>query len=106
MATATMSEKPLRVEKVGIVWYKPEQYGAIRAYMEDGMKLPLTYEKWLAAAEQGLAQLGDSAVKAELDVAIFKQWCKERRLRPNAKARLEWANRAALEAWKREGGIL
>jgi hypothetical protein len=101
-----MNNQPLRVEKVGIIWYKSEQYGAVRAYMDDGMNLPLTYEKWLAAAEKGFAQRGDSAVKAELDLPVFKQWCKERRLRPNAKARLEWANHAALEAWKNEGNVL
>ncbi len=44
-----MSEVPAR--KIGLPWYRREDYSRIRTMMSDQHNLAPTYEQWLAAAE-------------------------------------------------------
>ena len=41
-----------RPRRVGLPWYAPEQYQALRTSLADGAKLPPDYETWRIATEQ------------------------------------------------------
>jgi hypothetical protein len=71
-----MKELPIRA--IGIPWYALENYGAIKAMMKDGHKLPATYSQWRLAAEQAERQFrrqGDLVVRAHLDPNTFRDHC-------------------------------
>ncbi|MBB4636293.1 hypothetical protein [Longimicrobium terrae] len=86
------------ISRIGISWYKREQYGAIRALMTDGGNLPVTYDAWLQAAETLLARTRGRGMRAVIDADEFRAWCKARRIRPNGDARRLWANKVVAEA--------
>jgi hypothetical protein len=86
------------VGRIGISWYKREQYGAIRALMTDGGNLPVTYDAWLQAAETLLARTRGRGMRAVIDADEFRAWCKACRIRPNSDARRLWADKVVAEA--------
>lgn len=86
------------VRRIGVSWYKREQYGAIRALMTDGGNLPSTYDAWLQAAERLLSRVGSRGMRAVIDADEFRAWCRAQRIRPNSDARRRWADQIVAEA--------
>jgi len=87
-----MSEIPPR--RIGLPWYRREDYPRIREMMSDRHNLAPTYDQWLAAAENnesvGLqAGLGIARVMIEPDA--FARWCAQKSLEPGSAARMEYA---------------
>lgn len=81
--------------RVGIGWYKREEYDRIKTVMEDGNKLPATYDQFLTAFEQGIQVLrrgGHIPVKVYIDPDAFPLWCRERGMNVDARARLAFGN--------------
>lgn len=86
---------------VGIAWYKREQYARILEVMVDTHLLPPTYNAWLKAAEKGVKSLqrqGHRPVRAYLDPDAFVSWCGALNIKPDADARMRFANDAAFRA--------
>jgi hypothetical protein len=64
-------------------WYRPEDYPLIRKIMDDGAKMPDTFEKWKDAAERQLTEADAQGVIAKtviLDPEEFVAFCHERNL--------------------------
>lgn len=79
---------------VGIPWYSRDDYARIKVAMEDGDRLPATFDTWLAAAERVVRELesdGQLVVKAHLYAEKFVVWCAMRDLPVDAKARMQFA---------------
>ena len=90
----------MNVSAIGMVWYAPEHYAEVKAMMKDGHRLPATYERWQALAEQGertLSGQGHKVVRAYLVPESFRQFCLARGLEVDAKARTEFASWVAKE---------
>jgi hypothetical protein len=80
---------------VGIAWYTREDWTRLKTLFEDAESLPANYTDWLTFAElslQALAQQGISAYKVYITPDQFAAWCREKGLRKNALARMQYAN--------------
>lgn len=94
-----MNALPIRA--VGMVWYHAEDYSAIFRIMTDSNILPRTFHEWRMKAETGEKKFrreGHIVVRAYIDPETFPDWCRSRGLEIDAKARIEFANAAAMEA--------
>lgn len=65
-------------------WYDREQWTKLKAIAEDGERLDVTYDAWLAGAERAEAELArrDTAVRRVfIDVDEFVDWCRANNLK-------------------------
>ena len=95
------------IDVVGMVWYRLEDYDAIRGIMADGHKLPATFSEWRMKAETGEKKLRRDrkiVVRAYIDPETFPDWCRARGLNVDAKARMEFANGIAYDTVMRSQG--
>lgn len=88
----------LPASRIGLPWYRREDYAPLRAGMADSHLLAPTYEVWLAAAlnnEAVARQAGLDVVRVVIDPLIFARWCAMRGRPANAGARVEYVREAA-----------
>lgn len=89
-----------KVQIIGMVWYKEQDYLPLRDIFTDRDKLPTTYSKWLEKANNGFNHFtskGNIVIKAHIDPKTFPKWCSDRGHSINATGRNEFANFIALE---------
>ena len=75
---------------VGIAWYRPEQWLALKEFSEDREKMDPTYEIWRRGAQKamrGLRKEGQEVERVDFDLVEFKVWCSANRKRPVATSR-------------------
>ena len=66
---------------LGIAWYRPEQYGLLRALAADADSMACTYEEWLAGATKMMSDLrarGIVARRVDVEVRELAPWCEQR----------------------------
>jgi hypothetical protein len=88
----------MKIQALGIPWYRREDYARILAVMTDANLLPRTHEQWLRKAEDVERRCkgqGMTVVRAVIDPDTFPDWCRTRGLNVDAKARTEFANEHA-----------
>jgi hypothetical protein len=81
-----------------MVWYRAEDYARVLEIMSDADKLSPTFEQWRLRAERGERDIraqGFLVVRAMLDPEEFCAHCAARGIRPDAKAREEFAAETA-----------
>ncbi len=84
---------PLRIEILGIPWFRREDWPALRAPDRDD--LHAKWDDWQRAAvglEYKLKQSGKRVVRAEIRPEPFAAWCRG----PDSAARTRWANEVAM----------
>jgi hypothetical protein len=87
-----------RPRRIGLPWYAREDYARVRAAMADPHNLAPVYDGWLMAAlnnEAVAKQAGLQVVRAFIDPDRFPQWCAEKGLEADARARARFAQQAA-----------
>jgi hypothetical protein len=92
-----------RPRRVGLPWYDPENYDALRHGLADGAKLPPAYETWRLATEQmerEVQRSGVEVVRVPIAPDVFAAWCERNGIRSDAGAR----SRYAAEVLSREDG--
>ena len=83
-----------RPRSVGLPWYAPEHYEALRASLADGGKLPPEYETWRNATEQmerEVQRSGVEVMRVPIEPDAFGAWCEESGLPRDAAARARYA---------------
>ena len=81
---------------VGITWYRPEQYLAVRAICNDSDSMDPTYQVWQAGAEKAMRELqsqGATVERIDFDLDEFKMWCSANAKPPNASSRAAFTSR-------------
>jgi hypothetical protein len=76
--------------RIGVGWYRKEQWARLRSVSTDAKNLEPSYEDWLANAENALLNLhaeGADAVKVDVDVEELIRWCQEKKLPVDGKSR-------------------
>jgi len=79
---------------VGIAWYRPEQYGLLRALSADADSMANTYEEWLAGVTRtmdDLRQRGMVARRVDVEVRDLAAWCQQRGRPLDGEARSTYA---------------
>jgi hypothetical protein len=83
---------------LALPWYARGDYRALLELFTDPDKLPATYDAWLKHAERTESQLqkgGFGVARIWIRPVAFTAWCKERKVSPDQRARLTFANEAA-----------
>ena len=87
-----------RPRRVGMAWYRPDDYDRLREILVDGAKLPASYDMWRISAEQvatTVSQSGVDVVRVTLEPDVFAAWCGARGLTTDGTARARFANEMA-----------
>ena len=77
-------------EKIGVAWFRVEQWQRLRDISADKQELEDTFEEWLVAAEKALVNLranGVDARKVDVDVDQLVQWYQSKKLPVNSESR-------------------
>lgn len=86
-----------RPRRVGLPWYAPEHYEALRVSLADGAKLPPNHETWRIATEQmerEVQRSGVDVVRVPIEPEAFARWCAEGGLPKDSAARARYAAEA------------
>ncbi len=84
--------EPLTV-KLGVAWYKPEQWKRLREVCEDRDNIEDTFDEWQVNAEKGIRIMrsqGAIPQKVLFDVEEFLAWCSVKGLPHNGESRSEF----------------
>jgi hypothetical protein len=76
--------------RVGLAWYRREDYPLILEVMADRREMHCTYDEWLREVEhleQHLVSEGRTVEHVVIDPERFRAWCDQHNLKPVAKAR-------------------
>jgi hypothetical protein len=85
----------MKVTTIGVAWYRPEDWAALKSMFVDSDKLQENYQDWLHDAEElekDLSEAGHLVKRVHLDPKTFPGWCTLRGLRPDAAARSQFAS--------------
>lgn len=97
---------PLRIEAVGIPWFRREDWPTLREVFVDADKLHAKWDDWQRAAidlEYRIKQSGKRVVRAEIRPEPFAAWCAKLGIPVDAAARTRWANEAAYREGRQQG---
>jgi hypothetical protein len=86
-----MTDEPPR--RIGLPWYRREDYQRIREIMTDRHNLAPTYESWLAAAENNEIvgmEAGLQLRRILIEPEAFAVWCAEKGVKPDSAARRDY----------------
>jgi hypothetical protein len=79
---------------IGIAWYRPEQYGLLRALSADSDSMANTYEEWLAGVTKTMDDLRERRVvtrRVDVEVRELAAWCQQRGRPLDGEARSTYA---------------
>ena len=82
-------------QKVGIAWYKKEQWARLRQISSDKNNLEFTFEEWLSNAERTLIELrgqGLDVCKYDVDVEQLLEWCRSKKILVDGSARSKYVS--------------
>lgn len=86
-----------RPRRVGLPWYAPAHYEALRQSLTDGGNLPEQYEAWRVSTEQVervVQQSGVEVVRVPIEPDAFMAWCESAGLPANGATRAQYAAEA------------
>ena len=87
------SRKTGRKPVAGVGWYSSGQWQQLREVAADPERLEKTYQEWLVVADQACQKMeasGIAIVKVPVDVQGLIDWCRERNLPIDGKARARY----------------
>lgn len=76
--------------KVGLGWYREDQWSLLREVSEDVEKIENTYFEWVVNANEAihnLERIGHKIVKVDIDVNELIDWCKKENTPINGESR-------------------
>ncbi len=79
--------------KLGIAWYREDQWQLLKSTASDPDIIEETYEKWLQYAEDSLKKMKDQGLKpakVDFDVKEFIDWCRREGRIPDGESRSEY----------------
>lgn len=77
----------------GVAWYSSTQWQQLREVAADPERLENTYQEWLAVADQAWKKIeasGIALVKVPVVVSELTDWCRERDIPIDGKARAQY----------------
>ena len=80
--------------KLGVAWYRKEQWERLRSVSSDRDGLETTFEEWEEMAKRRFNELriaGQTVEKVDVDVEELVIWCKGRGMEIDGKARSRFA---------------
>ncbi|MBB3017247.1 hypothetical protein FHR70_000287 [Microvirga lupini] len=87
--------------RIGLPWYRREDYQRIREMMADRHNLAPAYETWLAAAENNESvgrEAGLHVNRILIEPEAFARWCTEKGVEPDSVARRDYVAEKTAES--------
>ena len=75
-------------------WFQPEEWQCLKETVEDPSTLDATYQEWRHNAENAIGELranGEKVHKISIKVRKLLVWCESKGIKPDSKARSEYA---------------
>jgi hypothetical protein len=75
-----MADQEQPLPPVGVYWIRENEYPAVREILEDGNRLPATWNEWEKMAKEmklGLEAYGHIVDRVYIDPIQFPKWCGE-----------------------------
>ena len=75
-------------------WFEPEEWQCLKETVDDPESLDDSYQEWRHNAENAIGELranGAQVQKISIKISKLLAWCESRGLKPNSKARSEYA---------------
>lgn len=91
----------MEVGAMGIPWYSPDDWPALKSLFVDRDKLHRRYEDWLTSAEVVRSKLkaeGHFVIRVPIVPEVFESWCRASGHVPDARARARYASIQARDA--------
>ena len=91
----------MKVQVVGIPWYKKENFKKLLKLFDDSHKLHGTYHEWLASADELRKHMETESVSVvcvDIDPHDFSEWCKSKGCKLDADARGKYASMVAINS--------
>ncbi len=85
------------------VWFQPEEWLRLKEVVEDPSTLDDTYEEWRKSAEKTIGEYRanhQSVKKISIIISELLTWCESKGIKPDSKARAEYAALMAEERSK------
>jgi hypothetical protein len=79
--------------KLGIAWYREDQWELLKVTATDPEVIEDTYQEWLANAKvrvEELREAGQEIVEVDFDVNEFNDWCRNNEKTLNGTSRSEY----------------
>lgn len=77
-----------------MTWFQPEEWQKLKEVVDDPTTLDDTYEDWKRGAEQAIKDFrenGQSVQKISVKIDKLLEWCEAEGLKPDGKARSQYA---------------
>jgi hypothetical protein len=95
---------------IGVAWFKDEStYRRALAIFTDPETMPATFADWKALVEKQCELIrgnGDIAIRADIDLETFADWCNAHGHKADSQGRTAFANHIALEYRKTGQGTV
>ncbi|EGU60945.1 hypothetical protein VINI7043_02395 [Vibrio nigripulchritudo ATCC 27043] len=75
-------------------WFQPEEWQLLKEAVDDPSTLDDTYEEWRKNAESAIGEFranGHRVKKVSIKISELLDWCESKGMRPDSKARSEFA---------------
>lgn len=79
--------------KLGVAWYRRDQWQKLLSASVDNEDLEETYDEWEKQAEAKICDLrlrGQVIKKVDVDIDALLKWCQEKRIPLNSSARAKF----------------
>ena len=79
---------------VVLVWYRADQYAAVRALAADADRMEKTFQEWKILADEAFATAVRSGIpvkRVDFDNAAFMRWTSARNVQSTQQTRIQWA---------------
>ena len=94
---------PDQIKIFGIPWYRKKDWKKLRRVFQDAHLLDDRWDEWLEKAErifQERKRSGAFVVKVYIDPTDFPEWCAQRGLDIDARARMDFAGEIAMREYR------
>lgn len=79
---------------MAIAWYSKQEWEKLKSVVDDPSSLDDTYSDWRKQANSALADIrngGQEVMKISVKIDDLLEWCAEQGLKPDGKARSQYA---------------
>lgn len=83
---------------VVVVWYRPDQYAAVRTFAADSARMEKTFQEWKLLADKSVEELvrqGNTVRKVDFDHAAFIRWAAAHKVKSTQQSRIAFCTEIA-----------
>lgn len=79
---------------VAVVWYRPNEYAAVRSFAADADRMEKTFQEWKVLADKAVKAAEGTGIpvkRVDFDHSAFMRWARARNVQSTYETRTQWA---------------